>query len=162
MKTLLILRHAKSSRNKPVEDHDRPLNKRGKEDAPRMGKLLREAGLQPDLIISSTAKRARRTAEEVAQHSGHPGGVELSGDLYLAGPEGYRRVLREVSDEHESVLVVGHNPGLEILLEALTGRGEILPTAALAQVRVEIERWRELDERARGELVALWRPRSLP
>jgi len=162
MKTLLILRHAKSSQKKPVDDHDRPLNKRGKSDAPRMGKVLREAGLQPDLIISSTATRARTTAEKVAQHSGYPGVVELSNDLYLAGPESYRRVLRDVSDAHESVLLVGHNPGLEMFLEALTGQDEILPTAALAHVRVEIEHWGELDESARGEVAAVWRPRLLP
>jgi phosphohistidine phosphatase len=162
MKTLLILRHAKSSRKKPVTDHDRPLNKRGKSDAPRMGKVLREGGLQPDLIISSTAKRARGTADEVARHSGYPGVVELSSDLYLGGPESYRRVLRDVSDAHGSVLVVGHNPGLEMLCEELTGQDEVLPTAALAHVRIEIERWGELDENARGRLVAVWRPRLLP
>jgi len=161
MKTLLILRHAKSSWKKPVADHDRPLNKRGKSDAPRMGRVLREAGLQPDLIITSTAKRARRTADKVARHSGYPGEIELSGELYLAGPEGYRRVLRGVSDAHESVLVVGHNPGLEMLVAALTGQSETLPTAALAHVRVEIERWDEFDENARGTLVALWQPRLL-
>jgi phosphohistidine phosphatase len=162
MKTLLILRHAKSSRKKPVADHDRPLNKRGKSDAPRMGRVLRDAGLQPDLIISSTAKRAKRTADKVAQHSGYAGVIELSRDLYLAGPEGYRRALRGLSDAYESVLVVGHNPGLEILFEALTGQDEMLPTAALAHVRIEIERWEEFDENARGKLVELWRPRLLP
>jgi phosphohistidine phosphatase len=161
MKTLLILRHAKSSRKQPVADHDRPLNQRGKSDAPRMGRVLREAGLQPDLVITSTAKRARRTAEAVAKHSGYPGVIELSAELYLAGPEGLRRVLRGVSDAHASVLVVGHNPGLEMLVQALTGRGEVLPTAALAQIRVDIERWDEFDENARGTLVALWQPRLL-
>lgn len=162
MKTLLMLRHAKSSRKEPVADHDRPLNKRGKADAPRMGKVLRDAGLRPDLIISSSAKRARSTARKVARHSGYPGVIELSGDLYLAGPEGYRRVLRGLSDAYESVLVVGHNPGLEMLFEALTGSDEMLPTAALAHVRVDIERWEEFDENARGTLVDLWRPRLLP
>jgi phosphohistidine phosphatase len=162
MKTLLILRHAKSSRKKPVADHDRPLNKRGKSDAPRMGKVLRDADLRPDLIISSTAMRAQKTAAAVAQHSGYPGAVELSPDLYLAGPEGYRRVLRGVPDDFRRVLVIGHNPGLEMLLESLTGSSETLPTAALAQVRLDIDCWSELDEGAGGELVELWRPRLLP
>jgi phosphohistidine phosphatase len=161
MKTLLILRHAKSSWKKPVADHDRPLNKRGKSDAPRMGKVLRDADLAPDLIISSTAERARETAAKVAQHSGYAGAVELSSDLYLAGPDGYRRVLRGVSDALERVLVVGHNPGAEMLLESLTGRSETLPTAALAQVRLEIEHWSDLDDGAKGVLVELWRPRML-
>jgi phosphohistidine phosphatase len=162
MKTLLILRHAKSSRKKPVADHDRPLNRRGKADAPRMGKVLGDAGLLPDLIVSSTAKRARKTADKVAQQLGYSGVIELSPDLYLTGPEGYRRVLRGISDACESVLVVGHNPGLEMLFEALTECNETLPTAALAHVRIDIERWGELGENARGKLVELWRPRLLP
>jgi len=74
MKTLLILRHAKSSWSHPgLSDHDRPLNKRGKRDAPRMGQLLREEGLLPDLIISSSAKRAKTTAERVSNESGYVG-----------------------------------------------------------------------------------------
>ena len=161
MKTLLILRHGKSSWKRPGADHDRPLNKRGNSDAPRVGKVLRDADLAPDLIISSTAERARRTAEKVAEHSGYTGAVELSSDLYLAGPEGYQRVLCRVPDALEHVLVVGHNPGAEMLLEFLTGRSETLPTAALARVRLEIERWSDLDGGARGVLVELWRPLML-
>jgi phosphohistidine phosphatase len=161
MKTLLILRHAKSSWKRPVADRDRPLNKRGKADAPRMGKVLRDAGLRPDWIISSPAKRARRTAEKVAEHSGAAAGVEISPELYLAGPQSYRSVLRQVSDACGCVLVVGHNPDVELFLESLTGRSEALPTAALAHVRLPIARWNELDDDLRGELVELWRPRLL-
>jgi phosphohistidine phosphatase len=161
MKTLLILRHAKSSWKQPLADCDRPLNKRGKADAPRMGKVLRDAGLQPDWIISSTAKRARETAEKVVESLGTAAGIELSSELYLAGPASYRRVLRRVSDAHHCVLVVGHNPGLELLLESLTGRSETLPTAALARVRLAIAQWSEFEDDLRGELVDLWRPRFL-
>ncbi|MFB3041695.1 MAG: histidine phosphatase family protein, partial [Candidatus Poribacteria bacterium] len=83
MKTLLILRHAKSSWEHPeLTDHDRPLNKRGKRDAPRMGKLLRVQGLVPDLIMSSTAKRARSTAKTVARKSGYKEKVELTPAFY--------------------------------------------------------------------------------
>jgi phosphohistidine phosphatase len=162
MKTLLILRHANASRKEPVADHDRPLDERGKADAPRMGEVLRAAHLLPDLIVSSTAERARRTAEEVARNSRYPGVIELSPDLYLADPEGHRRVLRGVSDACESVLVVGHNPGLEMLFASLTGCDETLPTAALAHVRIDIDRWADLDGNARGERVELWRPHLAP
>jgi len=160
MKTLLILRHAKSSWKHPVADHDRPLNDRGRSDAPRVGKVLREADLVPDWIVCSTALRARKTAEEVAKHSGYSGKVELTRDLYLAGPERYRSVLRAAPNEYDRVLVVGHNPGLEMLLTDLTGIRDALPTAAFAQVRLEIARWRDLDGNTRGSLVELWRPRS--
>jgi len=161
MKTLLILRHAKSSWKQPVDDHDRPLNKRGKADAPRMGRVLRDGGLLPDLIVSSTARRARKTAEKVAQHAGYEGSIELSPDLYLAGPGAYRRLLREISADFERVLVVGHNPGLEMLLEAATGVGETLPTAALAHVRLAVDAWRDFDLNGEGELIEVWRPRLL-
>ena len=161
MKTLLILRHAKSSWKQPVDDHDRPLNKRGKGDAPRMGRILRDAGLLPDRVVSSTARRARKTAEKVAQHAGFEGRIDLSPDLYLAGPDAYRRLLREVSDDVGCVLVVGHNPGLEMLLEAATGSSETLPTAALAHVRLPIDAWRDFDLNREGELIEVWRPRLL-
>jgi phosphohistidine phosphatase len=162
MKTLLILRHAKSSwKQEGLTDHDRPLNKRGKRDAPRMGKLLRESGLAPDLIISSTAKRARKTASKVAKKCEYQGVIELTGELYLAPPQDYLRVLRNVPDDYSRVMVVGHNPGLEELLSVLTGTRTQLPTAALAQVDLPIDRWQELDGAVEGELCDLWLPREL-
>lgn len=162
MKTLLILRHAKSSwKDSEIADHERPLNKRGKKDAPRMGRLLREEGLQPDLIISSTARRARSTAEAVAEESGFGGDVQLSQDLYAAGSEAYIDALHSLPDEIASVLVVGHNPGLEELLENLSGENESLPTAALARVTLPILHWQELTAETQGKLEGLWRPREL-
>ena len=126
-----------------------------------MGALLREHDLVPDLILSSTAERARKTAEAVAESSGYQNEVELSPNLYHAGPQMYRDVLRQLSDDYESVMVVGHNPGLEIFLENLTGECELLPTAAMAYVNLEIDCWSELDLNANAELVSLWRPREL-
>lgn len=162
MKTLLILRHAKSSWSNPVlADHDRPLNKRGKRDAPRMGELLRREEMLPDLIISSTARRARDTAQIVAEHSGCDGQIWLERDLYAAEAEEILGVLATLPDEHTCVMVVGHNPGLEELLEALSGNYERLPTAALAQLYLPIAHWRDLNEETEGELVNLWRPKEL-
>ena len=165
MKTLLILRHAKSSwKNAGLADHDRPLNKRGERDAPRMGSLLREEMLVPDLIISSSARRARMTVEAVVTESGYSGEVRFSRELYAAGPEAYIETLQALEDGLECVMVVGHNPDLEELLEMLSGEAEILPTAALSQVELDIDHWQDLPIEADnppGKLVALWRPREL-
>jgi phosphohistidine phosphatase len=162
VKLLLILRHAKSSWKDPgLDDHERPLNKRGKRDAPRMGCLLKQEGLLPDLILSSTAVRARTTAEMVADAGRYRGRLELTPELYEATPEAYVNALSELDDDLRSVMVVGHNPGLEQLLHLLTGSDEALPTAALAKVELEIATWSELDRSPRGSLAQLWRPKDL-
>lgn len=162
MKTLLILRHAKSSWKKPGSaDHERPLNKRGKRDAPRMGQLVEQEDLVPDLIVTSTAKRALVTAEVVAENSGYEGEVRLERSFYMGDPEAYLEVLRQLPDEIQTVMVVGHNPGLEELLEELVMEPDRLPTAALARVDLPIQSWQELDDEVVGELVNLWRPREL-
>jgi phosphohistidine phosphatase len=163
MKTLLLLRHAKSSWAEPgMPDHDRPLNERGKRAAPRVGQLVKAHGLRPDLILSSTARRARKTAEKVAHHCGYAGEIELSPALYQAQPADCLRSLQEVSDEHRCVLLVGHNPTLEELLAQLTGQPESLPTAALAVVEFPIDTWQELAAAPSGQLVHLWRPKETP
>ena len=162
MKTLLILRHAKSSWKDPsLADHDRPLNKRGKRDAPRMGKLLQEQDLVPERIISSTAKRARNTAKAVAKACHCEDKVELTPEFYHAGPGAYLAVLQDVPDNEQRVIVVGHNPGMEALVTHLTGRMETMPTAALAHIELPIEKWTDLDYEVQGELLHLWRPKTL-
>jgi phosphohistidine phosphatase len=151
MKTLLILRHAKSSwKDAELEDHDRPLNKRGEHDAPRMGHLLREEDLVPDLILSSTAKRARKTAEAVAEASGYTGEVELIPELYGGGPEAYLETLHNLPGENLRVLVVGHNPDLEELVEMLTGKRSACPPRRWRK-SPSIENWQALDAECRGD-----------
>ena len=163
MKTLLILRHAKSSwKDREKSDHDRSLNKRGKRDAPRMGRLVAERGLRPDRIVSSTAKRARVTAETVAAQAGCRDAVQLERRLYLANPAEIIDVLRETGGKAATVMVVGHNPGLEELVARFGGVGEPLPTAALAEVHLDISGWKELTLRSAGRLANIWRPRELP
>jgi len=162
MKTLLILRHAKSSwKDLDLADHDRPLSTRGKRDAPRMGHLLLEKELLPQLIISSTAKRARKTVKLVSEACGYKGDRLFIEALYAAGPEAYIGALRELGGGYERVMVVGHNPGLEELLDRLTGAGHTLPTAALAEVSLPIGSWDELGVSTEGELIGLWAPREL-
>jgi phosphohistidine phosphatase len=159
MKTLLVLRHAKSSRSDPtLDDHERPLNKRGRRDAPRMGELVREYGLIPDVVISSDAVRARLTAEAVAEAARYAEEILLDPHLYMACPADIVSRLQMVRENAETVMIVGHNPGLEKLVEQLTGERQDLPTATLAQIRLPIDQWRDLKLSTRGTLVGLWRP----
>jgi phosphohistidine phosphatase len=162
MKTLLVLRHAKSSWDDPaLDDHERPLSKRGQRDAPRMGELVRQYELTPDVVISSDALRARLTAEAVAEAAGYPGEILLDARLYMAGPADILSLLPGVRDNAETVMIVGHNPGLEQLVEQLTGERQDLPTAALAQIGLPIDQWRDFKRWMRGTLVGLWRPKEL-
>jgi phosphohistidine phosphatase len=161
MKSVLILRHAKSSWKDPdLMDHDRPLNKRGKGDAPRMGRLLKSEHPVPDTIISSTAIRAQATAEAVAKASGYKGEI-ISPSLYAAGPHAYIDGLHDISDNYARVLIIGHNPGLEELVEILTGESHVMPTCSLAHVELDIQNWLEIDYNSKGRLARIWQPRDL-
>jgi phosphohistidine phosphatase len=162
MKTLLLLRHAKSSwKNTYLADHDRPLSGRGKRDAPRMARFLRERDLVPELIVTSTAKRAVTTAEAIAQFSGYQEELAKTRRLYHAWTETYLEIIRELPDRFQRVMLVGHNPGMEELLEVLTGLQERMPTAALAHIELPVRHWNEVDEAGTGELIDVWRPRDI-
>ena len=163
MKTLLLLRHAKSSwKDDSLDDHDRPLNERGKKEAPKMGQLLLEEHLLPDIILSSDAKRCRRTVEKVCEAAGYRGETVLTSELYLANTAAYLRALTRLPDQVSRALVVGHNPGMEQLLELLTQRYEPMTTGALARIDLpSLEHWPEIAASTRGELVTLWQPMEL-
>ena len=163
MKTLLLMRHAKSSwKDKDIIDHERPLNKRGKTDAPLMGKLIKDKELTPELILCSSAKRTVLTAVDVMDKAKvNKKKLRLLDSLYLAEPEVYLKELCELPDDIERVLVIGHNPGLEGLLQILSGRIESLPTGAIAYLSVPITTWKELTDTTEVELIALYRPKEL-
>ncbi len=163
MKTLLLMRHAKSSWKHPeIKDHDRALNKRGKKDAPRMSQLLADNELVPQRILTSTAERSRQTVEAVIEATGFSGEVSYLESLYMAEPEIYLELLSLMPDDLERILVIGHNPGLEGLLQILSGRVESLPTAAIAYLSLPIHSWKEIrSHEDPGELIALWTPRDL-
>ena len=159
MKTILILRHAKSSWKHPeLSDHDRPLNKRGQREAPQVGKHLREQGLQPDIMLCSTALRAQQTAQTAAEACGYEGDIRYIPDLYGADVEDFVGILQGLEEAVNTAMLVGHNPDLEILLSFLTEEDESLSTAALAQVELPIQAWKELDPEKRGKLVHFWVP----
>jgi len=157
MKTLLILRHAKSSWNHPkLSDHERPLNKRGKRDAPRIGELLRAEGLVPDIIMSSTARRAQETSERVIDSSGFDGNLLLIPEFYHGNYETILELLRGLPDEAECVMIVGHNPDLEDFIENLTDDYTHLSTASLAKIQIPIQWWKDLRETVTGKLIDVW------
>ena len=161
MKRLLILRHAKSSwADSSISDWQRPLNERGLRDAPRAGLWLRERSLVPDVIITSDAVRARRTAEAVAEAAGYSQEMIIEPSLYHAEPNDVLTVLRDVSSEAHTVLVVGHNPGLEGLVRQLTGENHDLPTAALVHLAVAIDGWDDVTAASAASIVDVWRPRD--
>jgi len=162
MKTLLILRHAKSSWEfTELPDHDRPLNNRGKRDAPRIGKTLLKEGLIPQVIISSSAIRAYSTAEKVAKACGYKGKILADSSLYGTGYTAYLNILRSQHDRFDIVMLVGHNPQSEQLLEILTGKMVNMPTCTVACVNLSISRWKELNVQTKGEFVNIWRPKEL-
>jgi phosphohistidine phosphatase len=164
MKTLLLLRHAKSSwKEQDLPDHDRPLNKRGKNDAPRMGKLLKDEDLIPDLIVSSTAVRAKKTAELVAKACKYKGKIVLDHSLYGAEPGAYVKILEGLSDKNMVALVVGHSPSVEETVGLLTGSLDvIMQTCALAQISLPIQDWGELKkQKIKGKLLKVWKPKEL-
>jgi phosphohistidine phosphatase len=161
MKTLLLLRHAKSSwKDTGQDDFDRPLNGRGLKAAPQMGKFLRKQKVQPDLVLSSPAERARQTTALVVEAAGLAAALRYDERIYEANVERLLEVVSQIEEGAQVVLLVGHNPGLEQLLEHLTGEQEALPTAALAQISLDIEKWSKVREHS-GRLERLVKPKEL-
>ena len=161
MKTLLLMRHAKSSwDDESLADFDRPLAGRGKRDAPRMGKLLVGLELVPDLIVASTARRAAKTAELVAQALTYEGRIHLTDELYHASAETYVELARQTEPTVGTLLMVGHNPGIEEAIDLLCGIGDMMPTGAIACLRLPIDDWKLVAE-DENELQEIWRPKEL-
>lgn len=162
MRTLLVLRHAKSSHaDESLPDHDRPLTERGRRDAPRMGMHLLERDLVPDDILCSSAQRTTETAELAAEACHYRRAIRSDERLYLASCDGMLRLLVQQSERVKRLLLVGHNPGLEDLVERLTGRRETLSTAALAHIEIPIDSWDDVASTRGAALKGLWRPRDL-
>ena len=161
MKTLFVLRHAKSSWEKAdLSDFARPLNERGLEAAPLMGKFIYKNQLQPELILSSPAERAKQTALLVKENAQIDGKIRYDERIYEASSLRLLEVVSEQSDKIESVMLVGHNPGLEGLLKILTNEAQPMPTAALAVIDLKIGKWSEINS-SKGNLRTLIRPKEL-
>ena len=161
MKTLLLLRHAKSSwKDNEARDFDRPLNQRGLKAAPAIGRLIRKRKLQPDLVVSSPAERARQTTQLVIEAAGLKTELRYDERIYEASVARLLGVVSELDDEAGMVILVGHNPGFAELLEVLTGEAHNMPTAALACLELNIEKWNKVRASA-GRLEWLVKAKEL-
>jgi phosphohistidine phosphatase len=147
MKTLFLLRHAKSSWDNPdLTDFERPLNERGLRAAPQMGHYIKKQNIKPDVVISSPAVRARDTAELIIKSAGLKVELRFDARIYDATWLDLLRVIASIEDEKETAMLIGHNPGFEETVFRLTDEQIKLPTAALAKINLEIERWNETRE----------------
>lgn len=161
MKTLYLLRHAKSSwDNSGLSDFERPLNDRGFATVPLIGKTIRERDLIPELIVASPAKRAKQTAELVKEAAEIAVETRFDGRIYAASTSELVAVVSELNDQSNSAMLVGHNPGFENMVRVLTGEFETMPTAAFAVIDLEIEKWNEISPEC-GVLRDLLRPKEL-
>ncbi len=161
MKELLIMRHAKSSWDPQYRaDFERPLNKRGRKAAPRMGEFLADRDLLPDLIVSSPAERAKQTAELFMEASDYDGESYFKHGIYHAYSEDLLLLVQGLPAETERVMLVGHNPGFEMLVEQLCGGAVRMPTAAIAYITLPVTNWTDVDTEM-GELLWLVTPKSL-
>lgn len=161
MKTLMLLRHAKSDwDDTSLRDFDRPLAARGKRDAPRVGKALRKRGSLPDLIISSPAARAKATIDAVIKTAKLDGELQFDQAIYGASSAELLKLIRRLRDASSCSLLVGHNPGFEDLLDRLTGSHDRMPTAALACIEFQIDRWEDAED-GNGRLAWLVTPKQI-
>ncbi|MXX03275.1 MAG: histidine phosphatase family protein [Gemmatimonadetes bacterium] len=144
MKELILVRHAKSSwRDPTLSDHERPLNKRGKRDAPEMGERLAKSGCDPDLMVSSSAVRALDTARNIAGKLGYPReSIAVEERLFHAGVAELLHVIRGVDDSVDILMLFGHNPGLTDFANHI-GPREIfnMPTCAVLHLRFHADTW---------------------
>src|SRR4051812_32457121 len=155
MKTLIVVRHAKSSWSESgIGDHDRPLNSRGKKDAPEMAERLRKSGIKIDLFVSSTALRARTTARYFADEYGiSKKDIVLEEQLYLAPAEAYYEVLSKLDDKYDTVAVFGHNPGITEFANTLSQvHVDDMPTCAVYAVAADTKDWASFKKAAKDFL----------
>jgi len=160
MKTLYLLRHAKSSWDDPaLSDFERPLNPRGHRTAPFMGELMKKRKLRAEIIVSSPAERAKETAVLVKEAADMPAEIVFDRRIYEASSNRLRKVVADLKNKYASAMLVGHNPGIEGFVYNLTGRVEPMPTAALAIIELEIDSWQDLHDNC-GQVVSVIRPKE--
>jgi phosphohistidine phosphatase len=147
MKKLLLLRHAKSNKHESgVADFDRPLNNRGTKAASLVGNYMAKKKIRPDLAISSPAERARQTAVLALKAAGITTDLRFDERIYEASASILLNVVKQIDDSSNLALLVGHNPGFEDLLADLSGHVQHMPTAALAYLVLDVEKWNDSRE----------------
>ena len=162
MKTLYLVRHAKSSwKDNSLKDFDRPLNERGKRDAPFMGKLIREKGINPDIIISSPAKRAISTAKYFsAEFNKSKKEIIENNNIYEAGAGQLIDIINSIADNNNSAMLFGHNPGFTMLSNYLADkRIDNIPTCGVVTITFDVDSWKEIEV-GTGKLIEFEYPKK--
>jgi phosphohistidine phosphatase len=161
MKTLLLLRHAKSSwKDSTLPDHDRPLNGRGRRGAELVREFLQKKKMRPGFVLSSSAVRTKQTVEIIFAGAVSPPDICYDPALYLASATKLLEIISALAETRDEVLVVGHNPGTEELFLRLTGIGEHFPTATLANLALDISKWTEVGN-TKGQVQWFVTPKQL-
>lgn len=161
MKTLYLLRHAKSSWDDPgLKDFDRPLNKRGLKAAPKIGAYMLKEKIRPDVVLSSPALRAKQTTTMVCETAELSSLINFDERMYEASVQRLFEIVAGFKEGINTAMMVGHNPGFEELLAGLTGESQRMPTASLACVELKVEKWNKVTGGV-GKLVWLIRAKEL-
>lgn len=161
MKTLYLIRHAKSDWFKGVQDFERPLNERGMADAPVMGSYLKSLNQIPDLVISSDANRAISTARLLVKELGYDlKKIKETNNLYHAAPKVILKEVWKVPNEVNNLFVFSHNPGISELIEYLTEDWIELKTCCVAKITFDLDEWKALI-RGTGSLISVESPKGL-
>ena len=148
MKSLVLIRHAKSSWSNPLlDDFDRPLNKRGIKNAPFMAKMLRKKELKPDLIISSPSKRTKDTLDFFIKEFDYKGEIIFEESIYEAPYINILKVIKNIDDKHKTIFLFGHNPGLNDLTGFLLGEfKENIPTSGVLKIDFDTNYWKNISK----------------
>jgi phosphohistidine phosphatase len=146
MKKLYLIRHAKSSwKDMTLKDFDRPLNSRGKQNAPFMGNILKERNISPDLILSSPAKRAKKTAKIIANMIEYPHKITYDKKIYDYHFDELDEIVHSIDDKYDSVFLVGHNPSLNIFVDDYVGFLDNIPTCGIVAIEFDVRKWKKIS-----------------
>jgi phosphohistidine phosphatase len=160
VKKLYLIRHAKSSwTDSKLSDFERPLNKRGRTDAPFMGTLLHEKNVKPDLILASPAFRARKTAEIIAKKLHTTKKIVFLAEIYEANVSALEKILLDLDDENTTVLLFGHNPSLNMFAQQYVNFEENIPTCGILEIKFNCKSWSEIHK-ANARVVSFEYPKK--
>ncbi|MFC2084440.1 histidine phosphatase family protein [Bacteroidota bacterium] len=162
MKILYLFRHAKSSwKNPDLDDIDRPLNKRGKRDAPFIGQLLKKSNIKPDILMSSSANRALSTAKTIAKEIGYPiQDIVEDVEIYEASTNELLQIIKNIEDKHDRAMIFGHNPTFTLLSNQLTDTYiDNISTCSFVKIEFNVESWKDIQAES-GKLLSFEYPKK--
>ncbi|MDA3861185.1 MAG: histidine phosphatase family protein [Melioribacteraceae bacterium] len=162
MKHLYLIRHAKSSwEDQNLSDHDRPLSDRGRRDAPTIGDVLKSKKIKPDIVISSTARRAFKTSKIFSEILEYPiENIVLDSIIYEATTQNLLNIINKIDDKHEVALIFGHNPGFTVLANLLGDKYiDNMPTCAVVEIELNVNSWKDVESDD-GKLISFEYPKK--